>query len=738
MEIKFVDADHGYAAFAPDYMPSPSSVKETLHSFAYVAGDSIATEAPVVAWQQAISRWPTSSSPMSLSTKNSEDADNSCLEDTVKGGGIHTCCAYCLNSLISVEEELLRIKSIMEDSCNKSPNLNFESTQSSSQNALIIAMAIEKLMSNAIFVDKNKDNTQVFFDKKEDVDWSQWFMTAVPTELIINNFLSTEQLQEANRPHQAYQSTTQTAKSTEWCVLLRKIQTQKTLILYDESELIDEQPTSHKSESLVLCDPWHLTFCDEDCFAKHEREFRGSRWLSGIDSDHHQNPNTTNFAKFTERADIGATNVTHLLSQYLLFDKELIDSLNRSSSLLTNKEALSVDSKVTTLASNPLVGAVRSALWRVIEHRFIDRCSNDDDDGDENEEENRLEDYKKPSLSVGNLPPSSIDAASSARDALHRCLGVIHVLSGTFNERYKLIVMTICRTLTTLALQGPSDCNREGTVPNVSHSVGIKAILQNLEPYLQGQFCSKYEEGPYRSLSLRQRESMRVFTTLVNKWLHLLEMVECETSSCEEDNTASGHGETLSSLSPARYVSLQTIQMVSMVLDANVHSCVILSPWYVLASAETENETQTIKTDGSVSVSHLCPEHFADISLSSLVFRLASPVLLNNMGVALYDRCTKINHSCRPNVRFVPTFAPVRAHVIARGRYNGTPTQTSAALSPTGIRWGEELRTSYLDVDEEFVEGGEVCSRAIRREKLLRDYGFYCDCPRCFDEADKE
>eukprot|EP00744_Colponema_vietnamica_P017901 GILI01025208.1.p1 GENE.GILI01025208.1~~GILI01025208.1.p1 ORF type:complete len:227 (-),score=15.19 GILI01025208.1:28-708(-) len=219
---------------------------------------------------------------------------------------------------------------------------------------------------------------------------------------------------------------------------------------------------------------------------------------------------------------------------------------------------------------------------------------------------------------------------------------------------------------------------------------------------------------------------MRVFTTLVNKWLNLL------LSHHRGDSIISDQG--------TRHISLQTIQMVTMVLDANTHSCVVLSPWYVLASAELDSENSTRNSNATKAIHETLNENEVTGPLTSLVFHLSTPTIFNNMGVALYNRCTKINHSCRPNVQFVPTFAPARAHVIARfplkrqlqiGRDGVPPTEGQGA----GIEWGEELRTSYLDIDEEYSEGlAGISSLDARRKKLREGYGFLCDCKRCSEE----
>jgi hypothetical protein len=97
--------------------------------------------------------------------------------------------------------------------------------------------------------------------------------------------------------------------------------------------------------------------------------------------------------------------------------------------------------------------------------------------------------------------------------------------------------------------------------------------------------------------------------------------------------------------------------------------------------------------------------------------------VLHATGVALYDRATKLNHSCDPNVCFQPNSSVVEASVVALRHINV----------------GEEILTSYIRPDQ-FNEGtAEKTETAAQRRAaaqrrrcyLLEHYGFLCRCPLC-------
>ncbi|EKX39812.1 hypothetical protein GUITHDRAFT_143201 [Guillardia theta CCMP2712] len=76
--------------------------------------------------------------------------------------------------------------------------------------------------------------------------------------------------------------------------------------------------------------------------------------------------------------------------------------------------------------------------------------------------------------------------------------------------------------------------------------------------------------------------------------------------------------------------------------------------------------------------------------------------------LALFPRCAKVNHSCRPNVMFSSQTEDGKLRLIAMRR----------------IERGEEVTFSYLGED------GDVMSREERRERM-RGKDFLCSCARC-------
>jgi len=77
------------------------------------------------------------------------------------------------------------------------------------------------------------------------------------------------------------------------------------------------------------------------------------------------------------------------------------------------------------------------------------------------------------------------------------------------------------------------------------------------------------------------------------------------------------------------------------------------------------------------------------------------------VSCGLYERCSRFNHSCAPNLS---------RRFTADGRVQ---LRTSRAVAA-----GEELTISYLG-DAELLQSTE------RRRFQLQPYGFTCDCPRC-------
>uniref|UniRef100_A0A7I4YPR2 MYND-type domain-containing protein n=1 Tax=Haemonchus contortus TaxID=6289 RepID=A0A7I4YPR2_HAECO len=84
------------------------------------------------------------------------------------------------------------------------------------------------------------------------------------------------------------------------------------------------------------------------------------------------------------------------------------------------------------------------------------------------------------------------------------------------------------------------------------------------------------------------------------------------------------------------------------------------------------------------------------------------------IGIALCIKLSVIDHSCKPNVRYA---------------YRGT----TAVMVPTDMSHKpkslKEARHSYIN---------DLLPRSVRREILMRDYNFDCECEGCLDEERNE
>jgi len=78
-------------------------------------------------------------------------------------------------------------------------------------------------------------------------------------------------------------------------------------------------------------------------------------------------------------------------------------------------------------------------------------------------------------------------------------------------------------------------------------------------------------------------------------------------------------------------------------------------------------------------------------------------------GIALFSTVSRINHSCMPNVKVVFPDNGAKLSLFA--------------LAPLAL--GDELSISYIDQNTDLKS---------RRDQLVDDYGFVCDCERCLRE----
>ena len=257
-------------------------------------------------------------------------------------------------------------------------------------------------------------------------------------------------------------------------------------------------------------------------------------------------------------------------------------------------------------------------------------------------------------------------------------------------------------------------------------------------------FVDGYAEGGHQPMNDHQRGVIRQAHAETVTWLRC-----CWISTFGCLNFRSGaNRDEIDVLSMCWTLPVQEYLQLCWLLDANVHSCVIINPiWLALRNDDTCNDRPSNhakptsdmliradeQTTRDIQALLHCLDAHASLKLHKRIgLAPGAPArcedgmgkvsgeedelpadAIHNMGVALYRTATKFNHSCDPSVRFVPTVAPARAVVIARRQ----------------IEVGEELLTSYIDLSDTRFS----CVKERRRE--LQSYGFVCDCPRCNTES---
>jgi hypothetical protein len=161
-------------------------------------------------------------------------------------------------------------------------------------------------------------------------------------------------------------------------------------------------------------------------------------------------------------------------------------------------------------------------------------------------------------------------------------------------------------------------------------------------------------------------------------------------------------------------VTIQTVLRMIWALDANSHTYVVLCPLYTWYQQRRVSESSGERSDNKAA----CNEDASvrlERSLETL-FERADHNLLHGSGVALYQQGSKFNHECHPNVRFLPS---------PRNRVEAL----AVLCNSRAVSEGQELLISYVDLD-----ASDMQDAAARQALLLRNYGFYCSCPRCVDQ----
>lgn len=268
---------------------------------------------------------------------------------------------------------------------------------------------------------------------------------------------------------------------------------------------------------------------------------------------------------------------------------------------------------------------------------------------------------------------------------MHEVVGVLWHLSCTFNERIFLMVKWLASLTCAFFRSQDHDGPKHETLDSFVSSVLVG-----------------YADGACRTLSREQRALLRFVHKCLNSWLECVGANSCCRSELK--------------------LSLQTLVHMMWVLDANLHTYIVTCPLYNVAQHLSHASARLAAHSAASSPiasappePDACSDRSEQLDCLAAFFARHDPVVLHATGVALYATATKFNHSCQPNVRFLPNAHCVVAHVVA--------------LAP--IQTGYELRTSYLDVNA-------YASADERRSFLLQNYGFVCDCPLCAADANSD
>lgn len=278
----------------------------------------------------------------------------------------------------------------------------------------------------------------------------------------------------------------------------------------------------------------------------------------------------------------------------------------------------------------------------------------------------------------------------SKRDVLR----TLEHLTQHYNARLRLILSLLSRCLNDTLTGVACDDN----------AVSLALVQRRFTDVVE-KFVLQYAEGAPRSLTEEQRAFLRFSWKCACRWL---------TLCCVEEEKTINKKDGCSEASQFGWISLQLYLRCFWLADANVHMFVVVSPLYSLLCQQLPTmHAMCHRPSSNNNDSGRCAAQRLHHQMCVLreLFRVVDPSAAHATGVALYNLATKINHSCTPSVRFVPTHGSVRAVVIAL----------------RDIAVGEEVRTSYIDISA-------YGSVAERREYLRLHYGFICDCPLCSHE----
>jgi hypothetical protein len=321
--------------------------------------------------------------------------------------------------------------------------------------------------------------------------------------------------------------------------------------------------------------------------------------------------------------------------------------------------------------------------------------------------------------------------------SLRQVLEQLRFVRQTFDERIWLVFLLLRAIVKTLeeqhAAREVANANREGDE---------NLIEKDEEPMDNGEDCGsasqdslveapslhaavsafteRYDWGRLAMPTDGQRAVIRYAHRLFQRYLDFVQ--SCEVAFQQD-------------------LALQDVFQLRCALDANVHEVIVVNPIWAWSRLVLE------------SVSNEAADSMANTKVrSALAIETIQKLLpldcVHTFGVALFNVASKLNHSCSPNAKMLPTTAPCRG--ILR------------AVRP--IACGAEIRISYLNLDEddegttqssesvslplESVLLGSAISKvekqrlernlmqnvSLRLAKLRATYGFECDCSRCETE----
>lgn len=316
--------------------------------------------------------------------------------------------------------------------------------------------------------------------------------------------------------------------------------------------------------------------------------------------------------------------------------------------------------------------------------------------------------------------------------SLRQVLEQLRFIRQTFDERIWLVFLLLRAIVKTLEDQcslqesqaagveeDPADIEAEGDSRSGSQDSADE--VPSLHAAVS-TFTERYDWGRLAMPTDGQRAVIRYAHRLIQRYLDFVQ--SCEIAFKQD-------------------LALQDVFQMRCALDANVHEVIVVNPVWawsrlVLESVPNaaEHSTANTKVHSARSV--------------EIIQKLLPLDRVHTFGVALFNVASKLNHSCSPNAKMLPTTAPCRG--ILR------------ALGP--IPSGTEIRISYLNLDEgedgeqthpsismnslslESVLMGSTISKtekqrlerqlmqnvSLRKAKLRANYGFECDCSRCESE----